>query len=110
MVSPSLFNPGNKLLKAGSDIKAIALALEKFKAECGRYPDEPEGLGDLVVCPPKHHDPAKWQQLLKEYPVDPWMTRYSYRLIAEKSPGFEIRSAGEDQRFGTKDDLSSLDE
>jgi general secretion pathway protein G len=108
VVSPSFFNPGNKLQKVGQDMQGIAQALEKYNAVSGSYPDETEGLRALVACPPKHPDPAKWRQLMREAPLDPWGSEYSYRLIAGKSPGFEIRSAGKDEVWKTEDDLSSL--
>ena len=46
---------------------------------------------------------------LSKIPLDPWSRAYAYRTI-DAAPGrFEIRSAGEDRRWSTDDDLVLAD-
>lgn len=109
VVDPTCSVSGAKLQRVRADLEGITRALDGYKQGSGNYPNENEGLRALVICPASHPDPARWHQLLTLLPPDPWMTEYSYRLVPGSPRGFEIRSAGKDQKFGTKDDISSLD-
>ncbi len=109
IVDPTCSDYGAKLQRVSADLEWITRSLEEYKQGSGNYPNESEGLRAFVVCPASHPDPARWRQLLRDLPPDPWMTEYSYRLVPGSPRGFEIRSAGKDRKFGTKDDISSLD-
>jgi general secretion pathway protein G len=77
-------------------------AVDLFKLDHGRYPDR---LDDLVRRPP---DVRSWPPggYLTELPADPWGRAYAYRVPGPDGRPFEVRSAGEDGREGTEDDLT----
>ena len=60
----------------------------------------PENLEALTAPSPESGEPY-----FGKIPLDPWSRAYAYQPI-EAAPGrFEIRSAGEDRRWNTDDDL-----
>lgn len=49
--------------------------------------------------------PARWYQLFKEMPKDPWGSDYIYRDPGLKNPGgYDLYSAGPDRQADTSDD------
>jgi general secretion pathway protein G len=101
---------GAKPQLVDADFNAITSALKVYKLDAGTYPSTEQGLSALVSQPTIAPLPEKWKRRADRIPTDPWNTEYTYRLLADDDPrGFELRSAGKDRKFGTKDDLSSLD-
>jgi general secretion pathway protein G len=60
----------------------------------------PATLGALATERDGNGDPY-----MSEIPRDPWGQPYRYRVVDAKRRELEIRSAGEDERFGTDDDV-----
>lgn len=76
------------------DVESIARAVERFRADCGRYPSATEGLGGLVVNP----GIEGWQGPYVEQPLfDPWQRPYIYSLAGGVP---EIVSLGADGKIG----------
>ncbi|PYL63906.1 MAG: type II secretion system protein GspG, partial [Verrucomicrobia bacterium] len=49
--------------------------------------------------------PARWYQLYKERPKDPWQSNYIYLCPGIKNPnGYDLYSAGPDRKPDTSDD------
>lgn len=71
-------------------------ALDLFRMDNGRYPDEEEGLA-VLVNPGKGKAPY-----LSGLANDPWGRPYRYRLVDGRPV---IDSAGPDRRYDTTDDL-----
>jgi general secretion pathway protein G len=98
-----------KIGAAKGQIAGFELALDKFEAECGRYPTTAEGLNALQVAPAGLKGWAG-PYLKKDVPMDPWDHPYNY-----KSPGthstaaasYDLWSNGPDGQDGTDDDIQS---
>ncbi|WP_257385279.1 type II secretion system protein GspG [Tahibacter caeni] len=76
-------------------------AIEGFRRDCGRLPDQLDELsGD-----PRNRDcftaPQRPSQL-----VDPWGSRFAYRQV-DGGRAFELHSAGRDRIHGNADDATS---
>jgi general secretion pathway protein G len=84
-----------------AEIHSLEKAIDKFRADCGRYPTETEGLSVLVTntgilgCRGSYTS-----ETLK----DMWGTPLRYQVIQDKP---KITSAGIDGKFGSEDDLSN---
>jgi general secretion pathway protein G len=90
--------------RARADVSGhLALALDLFETDLGRYPTQDEGLAALVEDPGF----ANWRgpYLKGELEPDPWGTPYRYALDPLAAGRYELRSAGPDGRFGTPDDI-----
>jgi general secretion pathway protein G len=102
-------DPGrSKWVLCRVQIDRLHEALEKFHADCGRYPNASEGLEALVVdgSVPGWHGPYREQIL-----PDPWGRPYLYLPSADSS-GALVVSYGADGRPGGAlfdSDLSSLE-
>ena len=86
-----------------ADMRNIAAALDAFNDDTGRYPTTAEGL-DALVMPP---DCEGWNgPYLERMLTDKWGTPYRYTCLPAAADWFfELRSAGHDQTFGTRDDI-----
>ena len=92
MVMPRLVGRSEqaRIAAAKADINAnIALALDMFEMDIGRYPDKLEdlktnpGLGD------------KWKgPYLKKEPKDPWERPYKYERAGSEGKDYKLCSAG----------------
>lgn len=81
------------------ELRALRIALERFREDCGRYPTAAEGLKALVINPGITNWGGNYVNIVKP---DPWHTPYLY-----KQPGTNLllMSAGPDRVFQTEDDL-----
>src|SRR6184192_4920534 len=61
-----------------ADVQAIGTQLMQYEAMNGFYPTTEQGLQALVAQPEKDPRPARWYQLFKEMPKDPWGNEYIY--------------------------------
>lgn len=110
-VGPRMFK---HLLKAKKDLarpkmEVIASALERFSIDCGRYPDDSEGLDALLVVLGDLEE--KWNgPYLKESQLDdPWGNRYVYVAEGEINPGsFDLVSLGADGQDGGEGDNEDI--
>lgn len=91
---------------AQADIEGgIALALDFFEVDMGRYP---ESLEELVKRP---SDSPRWKgpYLKKGIPKDPWGSLYLYRFPGKENPeGYDLLSLGPDKREGTGDEIANV--
>lgn len=84
-------------------------ALERFAIDCGRYPDDSEGL-DALLAPPADLE-EKWQApyLKASLLVDPWETPIVYRAEGEINPGsYDLISLGADGEEGGEGDSEDI--
>ena len=94
------------ITRAKSDVSGhLALALDLFEQDIGRYPSDEEGLEILI------EDPGivgwKGPYLKSDLEPDPWGNAYEYSLDPENPRRYLLRSAGPDGRTGTDDDIES---
>lgn len=99
-----------KVSQAYADLKSMQAALDIYKLEGGSYPTTAQGLKALIEKPVSDPVPAKWQQMMKIEPLDPWKNPYVYKFPGSKDPtNPELISKGPDGIEGNEDDLSSQD-
>ena len=93
--------------RAEADIKAnIALALDLFETDTGKYPTTEQGLGALRAQPPNAEN---WHgPYLKQDPTDPWGTLYKYVYPGtHNTQDYDLYSVGPDGAEGTSDDIGN---
>ena len=99
-------NIGKKFGKAKVNIARAKMArvessLEEFRMDCGRYPNDSEGLDALLTAPADLE--GKWDGPYgKEGELlDPWNNRYIYVAEGTVNPGsYDIVSLGADGQEG----------
>jgi general secretion pathway protein G len=85
-------------------------ALARFSIDCGRYPDDSEGLEALIV-PPAEMEEGKWNgPYCKESDLmDLWDNPYIYVAEGEVNPGsFDLVSYGQDGMEGGEGDNADI--
>lgn len=88
-----------------ADVQAIGTQLKLYESMNGFLPTTEQGLQALVVAPQTEPKPARWFQLFKEVPTDPYGARYIYVCPGIKNPtGYDLYSAGPDRKPDTADD------
>ena len=94
-----------RVTRAQADISSnLALALDLFEQDVGRYPSDDEGLRILV----ENRGVANWKgPYVKggELKPDPWGHEYVYSIDAENERVYMLRSVGPDGQEGTEDDV-----
>ena len=94
-----------KTMRVQADVEAIKKQLQLYESISGSYPTTEQGLQALVTQPQNDPRPARWYQLFKELPKDPWGNEYIYRSPGLKNPsGYDLYSAGADRQADTADD------
>ena len=99
-----------KITAARADIEAnIAVALELFELDNGRYPTSEEGLSALRGKP---SDLESWRgpYIKKRIPVDPWNNPYQYKCPGELGDDYDLFSCGPDGVVGGGDDIANWEE
>jgi general secretion pathway protein G len=91
--------PLDRRRTADDELWALGVALEQFRADCGRYPRETEGLNALVRDPGIAGWDGNYVTLVR---ADPWARPYCYRLHGTNVVLF---SCGPDRTEGTDDDI-----
>jgi len=90
---------------ARSDIEGgVALALDLYEADNGRYPSS---LESLITKPA---EARKWRgpYLKKGVPKDPWGNPYSYKHPGIRNQSmYDLSSVGPDGQEGTEDDIAN---
>lgn len=72
-------------------------ALERFAIDCGRYPDDSEGLEVLLVMPDDLEGKWSGPYLKRSLLVDPWENPIVYIAEGEFNPGsYDLISLGAD--------------
>jgi len=106
-----LFNIGKTkadLTKAKMAI--IENALARFYIDCGRYPEDSEGL-EVLITPPADMEEGKWNgpYLKASDLVDLWNNPYIYVAEGEVNPGsFDLISLGQDGTEGGEGDNADI--
>jgi general secretion pathway protein G len=105
LVVPQFMNRPDqaKVTAAGSDLKAIATALEMYRLDNFAYPSTQQGLAALVEKPSGRPEPRQWnpQGYLRAVPLDPWGTAYQYQQPGTRSrEGYDLFSLGADGLAG----------
>ncbi len=80
----------------------IENALARFYIDCGRYPDDSEGL-EVLIVPPADMEEGKWNgpYLKQSDLLDLWDNPYIYVAEGEVNPGsFDLISLGQDATEG----------
>lgn len=100
IVAPRYFGQVGKseINVARAQIDALGKALDQYRLDTGRYPDNELGLGALLQRPagePKWNGPY----LRKSLPLDPWGKPYVYRMPGENGE-FDLVSFGKDGQPG----------
>lgn len=101
--------PGSSEDVAAMALRNVACAIDAYKATHRTLPPSLEAL----TRPPNpseapapsvaaDDEPAPW---IERIPLDPWGAPYAYRITDERRNRYELRSAGEDGRLGTADDV-----
>ena len=105
MVMPRLFGRSEQAREsaAKADINAnIALALDLYETDNGRYP---QSLDELLQ---KGSSPDTWKgPYLKKKPVDPWGRPYEYKLESD-GKSYTLCSKGPDEA-NNQDDVCNSD-
>ena len=108
MVMPRLVGRSEQARIAASkaDIDAnIALALDIFEMDCGRYPTTEEGLTALRTNPSAL---STWKgPYLKKEPKDPWGKPYFYKSPGTHNSDYDLYSAGPNGIEGDNDDIGN---
>jgi general secretion pathway protein G len=82
---------------AKSKMAIIDSALAKFYYDCGRYPDDSEGLDALITAPPGLEEKWKGRYLKPSKLLDPWDHPYLYVAEGQVNPGsYDLISLGAD--------------
>jgi len=84
---------------ASQDLGILSIALNRFRADCGRYPTTQEGLRALIANPGIPEWPKSYVNLIRP---DPWRQRYIYTAADD---GFTLYSSGPDRTANTDDDI-----
>lgn len=110
MVMPRLVGRSEqaRVSAAKADINAnIALALDLFEMDIGRFPTTEEGLLALRTGPGSL---SKWKgPYLKKEPKDPWGTPYIYKSPGTRNSDYDLYSAGQNASddAGGSDDIGN---
>lgn len=101
LVGPQVLNQlgGAKSKTAGVQIRDFEQALEMYKLDVGRFPNNEEGLEALVSQP---SGATGWNGPYlkkKELPSDPWGYEYQYRFPGQNG-AFDLISYGADGNPG----------
>lgn len=106
-VAPRMFKG---LGKAKRDIARAKMAiiedsLARFYIDCGRYPDDSEGLDVLLVAPTDLEEKWNGPYCKRSNLLDPWDNPYIYFAEGEVNPGsFDLVSLGADGADGGEGD------
>ncbi len=112
LVVPQLGRRAEKAKIDMAKIQIISLAskLEEFKLDCGRYPDEDEGLEVLLNLPDEEELEDRWAgpYVNPEKLRDPWDNDLIYQIPGEfNENSFDISSPGPDGQEGNDDDIGN---
>jgi general secretion pathway protein G len=111
-VAPKLFKGLGKTKRdiARSKMAIIEDAVGRFYLDCGRYPDQSEGLAALVTAP-GGIEQGKWNgpYLKKSELLDPWGNPYGYAAEGSVNEGsYDLISYGADGSAGGEGDNADI--
>jgi type II secretion system protein G len=88
---------------AKKELKAMRMAIEIFKHDCGRYPETKEGIMALINNPGIISWKGPYVTFVR---LDPWKSPYQY---ISTNGTMRLFSCGPDQQSGTADDVIPAD-
>jgi len=106
-VAPRMFKGLGKAKRdiARAKMAIIEDALARFYIDCGRYPDDSEGLDVLLIAPADLEEKWNGRYLKPSDLDDPWGNPYIYVAEGEVNPGsFDLISYGADGMEGGEGD------
>jgi len=111
-VAPRMFSGIGKTKADLSKAKMAIIenAMARFYIDCGRYPDDSEGL-EVLVLPPSDIEEGKWNgpYLKRSDLLDLWENPYIYVAEGEYNPGsFDLISLGADAMDGGEGDNADI--
>jgi len=111
-VAPRMFSGIGKTKADLSKAKMAIIenAIARFYIDCGRYPDDSEGL-EVLVLPPSDMEEGKWNgpYLKRSDLLDLWDNPYFYFAEGEYNPGsFDLISLGADAMDGGEGDNADI--
>jgi general secretion pathway protein G len=111
-VAPRMFSGIGKTKADLSKAKMAIIenAIARFYIDCGRYPDDSEGL-EVLVLPPSDMEDGKWNgpYLKRSDLLDLWDNPYMYIAEGEYNPGsFDLISLGADAMDGGEGDNADI--
>ena len=112
-VAPRVFKQIGKSKRdlARPRLALVEDALERFAINCGRYPDDSEGLEALIVMPDDETLEGKWDgpYIKRSLLLDPWDTPIVYRAEGEINVGsYDLISLGADQAEDGEGDAEDI--
>lgn len=112
-VAPRVFKQIGKSKRdlARPRLALVEDALERFAINCGRYPDDSEGLEALLAMPDDETLEGKWDgpYLKRSLLLDPWDTPIVYIAEGEINPGsYDLISLGADREEGGEGDAEDI--
>ena len=99
LVAPNVFRHLGKAKRdlCPAKMSLIEQALQSFYLDCGRFPDDTEGLEALVTAPEDLEDKWNGRYLKPNQLLDPWGNEFIYIAEGEYNPGsFDLISLGAD--------------
>ncbi len=95
---------------ARATVETVALAVDAYYLDCGRYPTLDQGLAALWEKPILAPLPDSWQGPYVGKPVgrDPWGNEYGYLLPGPNGLPFGVVSYGADGRSGGNDESADI--
>ena len=111
VLAPRIFKG---LGKAKMDIAKAKMAniegaIGRFYIDCGRYPDDSEGLDSLIAPPADTEEKWRGPYLKQSELLDPWDNPYIYVEEGEINPGsFDLISLGADGQEGGDSDNEDI--
>jgi len=111
-VAPRMFSGIGKTKADLSKAKMAIIenAIARFYIDCGRYPDDSEGL-EVLVLQPSDMEEDKWRgpYLKRSDLLDLWDNPYIYIAEGEYNPGsFDLISLGADAMDGGEGDNEDI--
>ena len=101
LVGPRLFTQvdASKVDVALAQIRMLKTALQAYRLDVGRYPDDQYGLNPLVE---NRTSDKNWRgpYLEEQLPLDPWGSSFVYIANAQNFQGFALYSYGADGKEG----------
>lgn len=94
---------------AKAKMAIIEDALNRFYLDCGRLPDDSEGLDALLIAPSDLEEKWNGPYVKRSELLDPWENSYIYIAEGEYNPGsFDLVSFGADGRDGGEGDNEDI--
>lgn len=93
---------------AKSHMALLEERLAAFQMDCGRYPEQSEGLKALVEAPPGLTEKWRGPYCKASQLKDPWGNAFDYRRPGTINPEFDLISYGADGKQGGEGNNADL--